>query len=97
MGYGSGIVTAVALVTAVAWIQSLVWEFPHAMNMAKKNAHKIKQTRYFKYRMEFDVKLTRKKYRLLIDINYISWLNSWQYETFICLSRTWFFHVNLQA
>ena len=32
---GSGIVTAVAWVTAVARVQSLAWELPDAMGMAK--------------------------------------------------------------
>ena len=32
---GSSIVTAVALVTVVAWIPSLAQEFPHAMGMDK--------------------------------------------------------------
>jgi len=32
----SSIVTVVALVTAVAWIQSLAWELPHAVGMAKR-------------------------------------------------------------
>ena len=29
-------VTAVAQVTAVTWVQSLAWEFPHAMGAARK-------------------------------------------------------------
>ena len=33
---GSGVVTAVALVTAVVWIQSLVQELPHATSKKKK-------------------------------------------------------------
>ena len=33
----SGIVTAVALITAVAWVQSLAQEFPHATEEAKNN------------------------------------------------------------
>ena len=32
----SRIVTAVALVTAVVWVQSLAWEFPHDVGVAKK-------------------------------------------------------------
>ena len=35
-GLGSGIVTAAAGVTAVALVQSLAWEFPHAVGTAKK-------------------------------------------------------------
>ena len=30
-------VTVVAQVTAVAWVQSLAWELPHAMCATKKN------------------------------------------------------------
>ena len=36
MGYGSSIVTAMTQVTAVAWVQSLVWGLRHATGMAKK-------------------------------------------------------------
>lgn len=37
VGYGSGIVTAVALAAAVVHIQSLAQEILHATGMAKKN------------------------------------------------------------
>ena len=30
------VVTAVALIPAVVWVQSLAWELPHAMDAAKK-------------------------------------------------------------
>lgn len=33
------VVTAVALITAVAWVQS-AWEFPHAVSAAKKKPKK---------------------------------------------------------
>ena len=36
-GIGSGIVTAVAWVTAVVGVRALAQELPHAMGMAKKN------------------------------------------------------------
>ena len=36
-GWVSSIVTAAAQVTAVVWVQSLAWELPHAMGMAKIN------------------------------------------------------------
>ena len=36
MGSGSDIVTEKALVTAVAQVQPLVWEIPHALGMEKK-------------------------------------------------------------
>ena len=36
MGYGSGIVTAVAQVAAVAQVQSLTWVLLYASGMAKK-------------------------------------------------------------
>ena len=36
VGSGSGVVTAVAQVTAVAWVRSLAQEFPHGTVMAKK-------------------------------------------------------------
>ena len=36
VGYGSGIVTAVVLVTAVVCVRSLARELPHALGTAKK-------------------------------------------------------------
>ena len=36
MGEGSGVVTAVAWVTAVARVQALAWELLHVAGMAKK-------------------------------------------------------------
>jgi len=36
VGQGSGVVTAVALVTAMARVQSLTWELLHAAGAAKK-------------------------------------------------------------
>ena len=36
VGKESGGVTAVAQVTAVAWVQSLVWELPHAVGTPKR-------------------------------------------------------------
>ena len=33
---GPGLVTAVVLVTAVAWVPPLVWEIPHAAKKLKK-------------------------------------------------------------
>ena len=33
---GSSIVTAVAQLTAVAWVRSLAWELPYAAGVAKK-------------------------------------------------------------
>ena len=35
-GYRSGGVTAIALVTAVVWVQSLAWECPHATGVGQK-------------------------------------------------------------
>ena len=35
-GKGCGIVTAVALVIAMAWVQSLAWELLHATSAVKK-------------------------------------------------------------
>ena len=35
-GFGPGVVIAVAWVTAVAQVQFLTWELPHAMKAAKK-------------------------------------------------------------
>ena len=40
VGQGSGIVTAVALVTSAAVFQSLAWELPHAAGEAKKKFQK---------------------------------------------------------
>ena len=37
MGYGSSIVTAATWVTAVAQVQPLAQELPHATGVAKKN------------------------------------------------------------
>ena len=37
-------VTAVALVTAEVWVQSLAWELPHAMGTAKKKKKKYTHT-----------------------------------------------------
>ena len=37
VGSGTDIVTAVALVTAVARVQPLTWELSHVMGVAKKN------------------------------------------------------------
>lgn len=42
------VVTAVALITAVAWVQS-AWEFPHAVSAAKKNPKKIQSLRLDKH------------------------------------------------
>lgn len=36
MGYGPSIITAVAQVTALAWVQFLAQEFPHATAMVRK-------------------------------------------------------------
>ena len=36
MGKGTSVVTAVALIAAMAQVQSLAWEFPHATGVAKK-------------------------------------------------------------
>ena len=38
---GSGIVAAVALVTAVMWFHPWVWELPHAVGTAKKKKKKV--------------------------------------------------------
>ena len=35
-GKGSGVVTAVACIISVAWVQSLAWELPQAAGVAKK-------------------------------------------------------------
>ena len=35
-----------AQVTAVVWVRSLVWELPHAMDMAKKKKKKLGTVRY---------------------------------------------------
>lgn len=35
----AGIVSEAAQVTAVVWIQSLAWEFAHAIGMAKNNSN----------------------------------------------------------
>ena len=43
MGYGSGDGTAVALVTAVARVQSLARELLHAMGMAKKRRERERE------------------------------------------------------
>ena len=39
----SSIVTAVALVAAMAWIQSLAWELPYAVATARKKKKERKQ------------------------------------------------------
>ena len=39
-GYGSSVVTAAARLTAMAWVQSLVQELPHALGAAKKKKEK---------------------------------------------------------
>ena len=44
MGSGSGVITAVAPVTVVAWIQSLAWELPHAIAKRKKERKTDRQT-----------------------------------------------------
>jgi len=35
-GSGSGVVTAMARVTAVVWVRSLAWELTHAASAAEK-------------------------------------------------------------
>ena len=42
---GSGIVTAVAKFAAVVPVQSLAWELPHAMGVAKKKKRERKKKR----------------------------------------------------
>ena len=42
MGYGSDVVTAVALVKAVTWVSSLAWEFAHVIGTTKKKKKKKK-------------------------------------------------------
>lgn len=44
LGEGSIVVTAVARVAALAWVQSLAWELLHATGMAKKKTNIPKQT-----------------------------------------------------
>lgn len=39
---GLSVVTVAAGVTAVAQVESLAWEFPHAMGVAKKEPSKLK-------------------------------------------------------
>ena len=41
VGYGSSVVTAVALVIAVVWVRSLAQELLHAMGAAKKYFKKM--------------------------------------------------------
>ena len=41
MAQGSGTVTAVAQLTAVAWVQFLAWELIHATGLAKKKKKKM--------------------------------------------------------
>ena len=48
---GSGIVTAVAQVTAVAGVQSLAREFPHAEAWSKKK----KEIKHFQYNFKLKV------------------------------------------
>ena len=36
-GEGSGVITAVAQVTAMLWVWSLAWELTHATGIAKKD------------------------------------------------------------
>ena len=42
VGYGSDVVTAVALVKAVTWVSSLAWEFAHVIGTTKKKKKKKK-------------------------------------------------------
>ena len=41
MDYGSGVVTAVVRVAAVARVQSLAWELPHDVGSAPPKVNKI--------------------------------------------------------
>jgi len=43
-GEGSSVVTAAAQVTAMAQVQSLAWEFPHAMGRAEKTNKQTNKT-----------------------------------------------------
>ena len=50
MGSGSGVVAAVAQVTAMVWVQFLAWELPHAMNATttkiKVEIHMVQDNNY---------------------------------------------------
>ena len=44
VGYGSGVVTDTVWTAAMAWVQSLAWEFSYATGVAKKKKKKVKTT-----------------------------------------------------